>query len=182
MPSAIIHMRRARAADARAIADVHVRTWREAYHDLLPAEFLAALDVDARERHWGSELAVMPADRMPWLADSHGEVVGFASIGPSRDVDAGPATGEIYAIYVVPDFWARGVGADLLRRAEHDLLEHGYTDATLWVLADNERARRFYERAGWWLDGERLDKIGGFEIREVRYRRMLDASRVSRGG
>ncbi|CAN5753214.1 GNAT family N-acetyltransferase [soil metagenome] len=179
MPAAIIHLRRARTSDARAIADVHVRTWREAYRDLLPADFLAALDTDSRERHWSAELSVMPAERMPWLADANGEVAGFASIGPSRDPDAGPASGELYAIYVLPEYWARGVGADLLRRAEHDLLAHGYAEATLWVLADNQRACRFYERRGWRLDGERMDNIGGIEVREVRYRRTLDAARLS---
>ena len=172
--SGVVHMRRARREDARAIAEVHVKTWQHAYRDLLPHDLLAGLDVDARERFWRSELGVMPADRMLWLADSAGEVAGFASVGPSRDADAPASVGEIYAIYVLPECWDRGVGADLLRRAEHDLREHGYAAATLWVLAGNERARRFYERAGWWLDGERTERIGDVEVDEVRYRRVLE--------
>ena len=176
--SGVVHIRRAHRDDAPAIAEVHVRTWQHAYRDLLPADFLAGLSVAARERFWQSELSVLPSDRMPWLADSGGDVAGFASIGPSRDADAPGTTGEIYAIYVLPECWDRGVGADLLRRAERDLVDHGYAEATLWVLAGNDRARGFYERAGWQLGGERTERIGGIEMEEVRYRRLLQASRV----
>jgi ribosomal protein S18 acetylase RimI-like enzyme len=173
----MVHLRRARPTDARAIAQVHVRTWQHAYRDLLPAEFLAGLSVDARESFWRSELDVIPADRAPWLAESNGEVVGFASVGLSRDPDSIGTTGELYCIYVLPECWDKGVGAELLSHAERDLSGHGYREATLWVLADNERARRFYEQAGWHRDGERIDRIGDIEMNEVRYRRTLEPSR-----
>lgn len=176
--SGMVHLRRARSSDARAIADVHVATWRHAYSGLLPDKLLGALSVDARERFWKSELDVTPPDRAPWLADSDGELAGFASVGPSRDADAAPTTGELYTIYVLPEWWDRGVGGELLRHAERDLVDHGYSDATLWVLTTNERARRFYERAGWRLDGERVERMGDIEIEEVRYRRRLQRSPV----
>jgi ribosomal protein S18 acetylase RimI-like enzyme len=174
----VVHIRRARAADARAIAEVHVRTWQSAYRELLPHEFLAGLSVDARERFWQSELEVTPAERMPWLAESDGQVVGFVSTGPSRDADATPSTGEVYAIYVTPDCWDKGVGRDLLHHAENDLRQHGYSEARLWVLADNARARRFYERAAWTVDATRHETIGAVELEEVRYRLALESSRV----
>jgi ribosomal protein S18 acetylase RimI-like enzyme len=173
----VVHMRRARHADARAIAEVHVRTWQEAYRDLLPPQFLAELSIEARERYWQSEIDCTPGDRAPWIADAGDEVVGFASVGPSRDADAGDRTGELYTLYVLPDCWERGVGGDLLRRAEHDLADHGYAEASLWVLAGNERARRFYEKARWRLDGARVEHIGELEMEEVRYRKVLEPSR-----
>lgn len=170
----VVHLRRARDEDARAIAQVHVRTWQHAYRDLLPAQFLAALNVEARERFWRSEIQVVPADRRPWLADREGQVAGFVSVGPSNDADAAPGTGEIYAIYVDPDCWARGVGRNLLLHGERDLAGHGYDEATLWCLAGNERARVFYESAGWDADGgQRRETFGGVEMHEVRYRRPL---------
>lgn len=175
----IVHIRRARADDARAIAQVHVDTWREAYRGLLPAEYLSALSVDRRETFWASELKVTPAERMPWLADSAGTVAGFVSAGPSRDEDAVSATGEVYAIYVRPECWDRGVGRDLLGHAERDLRGHGYTEARLWVLAGNERARRFYEKAGWVAGPARTDHIGDIEVEEVRYSKVLEASRLA---
>ena len=50
----------------------------------------------------------------------------------------------------------------------------GYRDAVLWVLDDNPRARRFYEREGWALDGRtKREEFLGVAITEVRYRRVL---------
>ena len=72
-------------------------------------------------------------------------IVGFASVGPSRDERG---IGELYAIYVEPDQWSTGAGRALIERAE-ERLRHAYGEATLWVLEDNPRARAFYERGGW---------------------------------
>lgn len=176
----VVHIRRAREGDARGMAEVHVRTWQHAYRDLLPVEVLRGLSVDARAEWWQTEIHVVPENRRPWIAESAATIGGFVSVGPSRDALASPATGEIYAIYVAPECWDRGVGRNLLAHGERDLREHGYSDATLWVLADNSRARAFYEAAGWVTDGtERLERIGSHEIGEVRYRRSLDPSRVA---
>lgn len=174
----MVHLRRANESDARGIAEVHVRTWQLAYRDLLPAAYLNALSIEARQRYWATELSVLPAERRPWLAEAAAEVVGFASGGPSRDEGMSPSVGEIYTLYVLPDCWARGVGRNLLDHAVRDLLEHGYDEATLWVLESNERANRFYQQAGWRTDGARkLDRIGDQEVSEVRYRIALERSR-----
>jgi GNAT superfamily N-acetyltransferase len=79
--------------------------------------------------------------------------VGFVSFGPSRDENATPSTGEVPAIYVDPSVMGTGVGRELLEAATAALREAGYARATLWVLEANERARRFYEKAGWAWDG-----------------------------
>lgn len=170
----IADIRRALEEDARAIAEVHVRVWRHAYRELLPAELLAGLSVDARERWWKSQIALLPEERRPWLAEEGGEIAGFVSVGPSRDAEAGLSVGEVYAIYVTPECWDRGVGRTLLEHGVRDLFEHGYSEATLWVLARNVRARRFYEAAGWDADRtERVERFGGQDVTEVRYRRRL---------
>ncbi len=176
----VVHLRRARENDAPAIARVHVGTWREAYRDLVPAAYLAALSLEQREEMWARELKVLPADRKPWVAETRQGIVGFVTGGAARDDDAPAGTGEVYAIYVLPDCWAQGVGRSLLAHAERDLHDHGYSEAVLWVLADNERARQFYELRGWRPDGATKSRDrGGEEQEEVRYRIALDRSRVS---
>ena len=169
----VIRLRRAREDDARAIAEVHVATWRHAYRDLLPADFLDRLSVENRERWWRAELDVLPEKRMPWIAVAPEETIGFVSVGPTRDAGEPATVGEVYTIYVAPRWWDRGIGRNLLQHAQRDLLEHGYTEAMLWVLAGNERARRFYEAAGWRENGERTEDVGGLASPEVRYRRRL---------
>jgi ribosomal protein S18 acetylase RimI-like enzyme len=166
-----IHLRRAAEADAAAIATIHVRSWQRAYRGILPGSFLEGLRVQDREEGWRRIMTTLAADRHPWLAEAGGDVAGFVSAGPSRDDDAGRQTGEVYAIYVDPDCWARGIGRALFSHAIHDLRDHGYDTATLWVLMDNRQARDFYEAAGWQADGaERSDSIGGQACEEVRYR------------
>ena len=149
--------------DAEGIARVHIRTWQAAYAHVFPAERLAAMSVDARAEQWRR----WP----PIVAEDDGEIVGFVSVGASRDDDA---EGELYAIYVDPTRWGTGVGRELIAAGEARLRELGRHDVVLWVLEDNPRARRFYEAAEWRLDGARRPiEFFGVEVPEVRYRKRL---------
>ena len=106
-----------------------------------------------------------------WIAVDGADVVGFVTVGPGRDKDL-PGLGEVRAVYVAPDRWRSGAGSALLAKAETLLGDAGFNDAYLWVLEDNTRARRFYERAGWAPDGARkVVEIGGRPLAEVRYRK-----------
>jgi GNAT superfamily N-acetyltransferase len=165
-------VRPATLADAREIARVHVETWRAAYAHVFPAEFLAGLSIDDRAAL--AEHLLTERSETILVAEVEGRVVGFASGGPSRDDDPGAAPGEVYAIYVEPAAWGRGAGRLLLQRLEEALLGSGFDDATLWVLEDNPRARRFYEAAGWEFDGGReMFSRGGVDAWEIRYRKRL---------
>lgn len=172
----LIGIRRARETDSRALAEVHIHTWRVAYRDQIPAEYLASLDVDLREQRWRDRLSILSADHRPWVATSDNRLVGFVMSGPERNDDDTVNTdlGEVYAINVSPECWSRGVGRNLLARAERDLQDHGYPDAILWCLTGNARARTFYERNGWRFDGTtKMREFGGADIEEVRYRKTL---------
>ncbi len=152
------------AADAEGVARVHVETWQAAYAHALPSEQLEALSLEEaveRHRRWPPEL----------VAEQDGEIVGFVSVGASRD----PGTdGELFAIYVHPEHWGTGVGRALLDAGEEELRRLGHNEAILWVLEDNPRARRFYEIAGWSADGAAREiHIFGFDVDEVRYSKRL---------
>ena len=163
-----VTIRPAGPTDATAIAAVHIASWRGAYAGIVPDEYLASLDVDRREKHWVDSLST-PGART-WLADADGRTIGFATLGPSRDEDADVGDLEIYAIYLDPESWGRGVARDLMRTLLADV-RPGVV-VTLWVLADAERARRFYRRHGFVPDGvERRDDIGGKDLTAVRSRR-----------
>jgi ribosomal protein S18 acetylase RimI-like enzyme len=172
-----IHLRHATERDAPAIAEVHVRSWQQAYRGQLPQSFLDSLSVADRADSWRRWLASTPAaDRPFWVAEVARAVVGFVTTGPSRDEDAPPGTSEVYAIYVAPECWEKGIGSRLLEHAVHDLRRHGYAAATLWCLGTNAQARGFYERARWRTDGAtKREVIGGVETEEVRYRLALAA-------
>jgi len=150
--------------DAEGVARVHVETWQAAYAYALPSEKLQALSVEGAVRRHRTGPPALVAER-------GGEILGFVDVGASRD----PGTdGELFAIYVHPEHWGTGVGRALIEAGEAELRKLGHEDAILWVLDDNPRARRFYELAGWSLDGAARDiHIFGFDVSEVRYAKSL---------
>jgi GNAT superfamily N-acetyltransferase len=146
-------IRLARPGDARAIAEVHVASWRHAYRGLLPDDYLDRLSVDEREKARREHLEDPSSEWGTLVVEDAGRVVGFSTYGPSRDEDATPATGEVPAIYLDPDVIGTGVGRELLAETIVALRAAGFTRASLWVLEGNVRARRFFEKAGWVWDG-----------------------------
>lgn len=164
-------VRAATAADADAIGRVQVETWRAAYRGLMPDEAIARFDVAARQRLWRDALA---RERRPgsatFVAELDGEVVGFADVGACRDEED---AGELYAIYLLPSCWDRGIGRALLERAEESLRSSGFARAILWVMEGNERGERFYRAGGWEQDDRKLDTFQGAEVAELRYRKDL---------
>jgi ribosomal protein S18 acetylase RimI-like enzyme len=196
-----IALREARRGDELAVAELHVRSWQEAYRGIMPAEFLAVLDPRERARRYEFEggeeapttvLAVAAADGLgeegvgddPSLTNSvevrsgssptpFERIAGFAAFGASRDADA-VGFGEIYALYVDPDRYQAGVGRMLMADARGRLREGGFDAAVLWVLRGNERAQRFYEREGWEPDGaQRFEQPYGIVSDVIRFRRSL---------
>lgn len=171
-----MRVRQAVESDASALALVHVRGWQAAYHGLMPQEYLDALDVSQRETTWRRWLRALEPPRAVVVLDHDiDEVVGFAGVGASRDPAADPAlVGELASMYVLPSHWGLGGGRLLMKEAVRSLVQAGFAEATLWVLEANDRARHFYEAAGWLPDGERkTDDSLGFPMDEVRYHRSL---------
>ena len=140
-----LRIRRATVADARAIAEISVRSWQTAYRGIMPDEFLAGMSIDAREVALASRLESDEADKAPaWVADHGGAPIGFVSSGPPRDEDVPLPAAEIYAIYVLPSAWRRGAGRALMTAALDEWQVRGVTTLVLWVLEANSKARSFY--------------------------------------
>jgi GNAT superfamily N-acetyltransferase len=165
-------VRRAGPDDARAIAEVVVSGWQAAYRGILPDDFLDSLRVDAREAAWREMLSRDKDGGTPaWVAERGGQVVGFVSSGPPRDEDVPRPAAEIYAMYVQPQSWRRGLGRNLLDTAGAHWKGRGTRTLVLWVFEANVLARSFYEAMGWQPDGGRQELvIGGTAAFEVRYR------------
>ena len=166
-------IRRAVETDAEAIAALKTRSWQSAYRGQLPDRFLDHLGTELQSRadFWRENISAQSSGKHEiWTAEVEGFLQGFAALGPARrDDEAG--SGEVYALYVDPVHWNRGVGRLLLSHAVQRLFRE-YNNAVLWVLEFNVRARKFYEHAGWAVDaGTKIENLpDGTELLEVRYR------------
>ena len=99
-------------------------------------------------------------------------MIGFAGYGVSRDEDLN-GYGTVFALYVLSEYWGRGVGYALMNEAVARL--DPQAGISLWVLDGNERAIRFYERYGFRFDGHQQEiEIGGEKQteRRMQYRRI----------
>ena len=173
----MVELRDATPADAHGIATVLVQSWRAAYRGLLPDDVLAGLSVDDREQFWSDALTAPPPHSGAVVATIGAAVVGFAATGPPLvPTDrADPTLGDLYALYLKPGLWRRGIGTQLHAAALDRLRSSGFSHAGLWVLETNERAVRFYTRHGW-TDAARTQVEqgpGGTELPERRLHHTL---------
>ena len=139
---------------------VHWQTWREAYNEILPAEFQEQMTLD-KCRFYSQKY---PENTLIALDDA--KVVGFVSYGDFRDSDT--RAGEIFALYVLKEYYGKGVGQQLMQAAFAGLVS--YPEIVLWVLEDNKRAIAFYEKMGFIFDGqEKVIDLG----KAVKEKRMI---------
>ncbi|MFD9344400.1 GNAT family N-acetyltransferase [Streptomyces sp. NPDC060049] len=101
--------------------------------------------------------------------------VGWVCFGPCGTEMSTPGrAGEVYALYVSPDLIGQGIGRRLLDEAHAQMKKQGFEVSVLWVLCDNQRARRFYEQAGYQADGAAQDDVyDEITLTELRYRCVL---------
>ena len=137
---------------------VHWQTWREAYDDLLPAEFQETMTLE-RCRFFSQKY---PENTL--IAMDGKKVVGFISYGNYRDETI--QAGEIIALYVLKDYYGKGVSKQLMHAAFVALDQ--FSEIYLWVLKENKRAISFYQKMGFTFDDqEQILKLGK-PVKELR--------------
>lgn len=137
---------------------VHWQTWREAYDDLLPANYQETMTLE-KCRFFSQKY---PENTL--IAMDGKKVVGFISYGNYRDETI--QAGEIIALYVLKDYYGKGVSKQLMHAAFVALDQ--FSEIYLWVLKDNKRAIAFYQKMGFTFDGqEQILKLGK-PVKELR--------------
>ena len=152
--------------DAVEIARVHVTTWRSAYRNLLPDDFLASLSEAHYTERWTRVIG--DSSSRVFVVEEPEGIVGFANGGRERAGESGFA-GELYAIYVLDSATRRGHGRELVRAVAGALREMKLPDMIVWVLRDNVPARHFYERLGGVYVRSQPTTIGAATREEVSY-------------
>jgi len=164
----MVTIRRARLGDAAAIARVEIETWRETYAGVLPDKALLGMSERRKTATWRAAIAGSKSGARVLVAECSGEgVVGFGSCGPARPSSL-RHDGEVFTLYLLPDFQGRGVGRALLGALFASLAGAGMHSALIWVL-DVNPSRFFYQAMGGAPVARRNEHLWGTAVRAMAY-------------
>ncbi len=144
MSTVLIEIRRAKASDATAVAETHDEAWRNAYQGIIPGAELEKLIARRGPDWWDS--AIRKGSRIA-LMQFGDNIAGYANYGRNRARSL-YYEGEIYEIYLKPEFQGLGFGRRLFSAARKDLAQSGLKSLVIWALSDNEPAVEFYRALG----------------------------------
>ena len=145
------------------ISNIYESSWKYAYKDIIPQDYLDSIPTG----RWANSINKIGMNNL--VVIENGLIIGTASFCKSR-WEQYSNYGEIVSIYFLPAYMGKGYGKHLLKKCVEELNGLGYNNILLWVLENNQRARRFYEKNGFTCSGDFLnDNIGGKELREIMY-------------
>jgi len=144
MSTTLIEVRRAKATDAQAVAETHDEAWRTAYQGIIPGAELEKLIARRGPAWW--ESAIRKGSRVALLVFGD-RIAGYANYGRNRARSL-TYEGEIYELYLRPEFQGLGFGRRLFTAARRDLSQSGLRSMVVWALSDNEPAVEFYRALG----------------------------------
>lgn len=159
-----ILVRRATSADADAVADTYRLSWQQAYLSIIPAPHLGNM-IRRRGSGWWAH-AIRSGDNL-FVVESTNRVVGYGTCGYSRS--SGTQQGEIYELYVQPDYQGVGLGEFLFEACRYSLDQRRLRGLIVWTLAQNTAASDFYWRRGGRPIKQRYDVIGGKQLEKLAF-------------
>ena len=160
-----IGVRRAKASDATAIAAVHDEAWRLAYRGIIPGGNLERMIMRRGPAWW---LKAIDRKATVLVIEVGGAICGYATTGPSR-MRMLPFSGEIYEIYLKPEYQGLGFGRLLFDAAREELKRVGFKSFSVRALAENEAAQGFYGRMGGRRVAETAERVGDRSLPVVVY-------------
>lgn len=165
MATDLISIRPALLRDAPHLARTHEETWRSTYQGIIPHLSLSRMIARHNGLWW--ERAIFKG--VPILVlDYNGETVAYTTFGPSR-MRGSPFDGEIYELYVRPEFQGVGFGGKLFRAARTRLEERRLHGLVIWALADNDMACAFYLQLGGQPLSEGIERFGEVTLRKIAF-------------
>jgi ribosomal protein S18 acetylase RimI-like enzyme len=161
-----IDIRPARVADAAAVAAVHDEAWRLAYRGIIPGRELERMVARRGPVWWAG--AIRRGSRIAVLTVA-GTTAGYASYGRNRAAALGVG-GEIYELYVRPEYQGIGLGTRLFGATRKELGARGLEGLAIWALADNDLACRFYAGLGGKAAARGTERFGETTLEKLAYR------------
>jgi ribosomal protein S18 acetylase RimI-like enzyme len=165
MHTVVIEIRRARSSDAVPLADTHDLAWRTAYQGIIPGPELDKL-INRRGAEWWDG-AIRKGSRISILQFGD-TVAGYANYGRNRARSLA-YDGEIYELYLRPEFQGLGYGRRLFSAVRRDLAQSGIKSLIVWALSDNTPAVAFYRALGGRPVARSGEKFGNKMLDKIAY-------------
>ena len=144
MDALTIDIRPAELEDTWQVADTHRTSWQYAYDGLLPYKSMRQM-FERRNTKWWKQAICGSANVL--VLDVGGEIAGYSTLGINR-VGELQQGGEIYELYLKPEFLGIGLGRKLFTESRRFLNSLGYRGCIVWSLKDNDNAIQFYHAMG----------------------------------
>ena len=165
MSTVLIEIRRAKPYDAEAVADAHDDAWRTAYQGIIPGAELERL-INRRGAAWWDS-AIRKGSRIALLQFGE-KVAGYANYGRNRARSL-HYDGEIYELYLRPEFQGLGFGRRLFTAARRDLAQSGLKSLIVWALSENDTAVAFYRALGGKTVARSSEKFGARVLDKIAF-------------
>jgi GNAT superfamily N-acetyltransferase len=163
-----VKIRYATQDDAHVLGLVYSQSYQAAFRGIIPDKLLE--DVFSPEkREAGLLKEIMEGSPINAILYCEDKPAGILTYGRAKDDDMEDSSIEILRIYLHPSYWGQNIGAELMNWGVKELRQRGYTRLILWVIEDNLRARKFYEKLGFVHDGETRTINVGKELKDLRY-------------
>lgn len=163
MKTLSIEIRRAEPQDARAIADAHRQAWQHTYSGIIPHRPLTDM-LERRGESWWRKATRGPATLL--VVDVAGTIAGYATLGLNRARSL-PQEGEIYEIYMRPEYQGIGLGYRLFGEARRLLKTLGCNGTVVWCLEESEHADRFFRSNGGMDIAEGMEAFGETSLKKI---------------
>jgi ribosomal protein S18 acetylase RimI-like enzyme len=169
----MVPIKSATKEDISTLAALHVASKQIGYAPFCSDDYINGLNTADYKKNWVKWLE--SGSNVLLAFDEDNNALGFISFGGiqtrlKEDRGIMPSwPGEIYALYVHPDHWGKGVAQSLMRAATEPMRKNYWDKALLWVIDKNKRAISFYEQMGGQRVGKQKSDIGEQEMTEIAF-------------
>ena len=168
--TAPVSIRLAVPDDAPMMAEVIMRSWEAAYKGIIPEDFIMQKNSTRLEQ---ARASFSRENTTRYVIELDKNIVGIMTVAPPNDDDVDESFYELHNIYLLPEYYRQGIGTIAMEFAYQIARDLGKTEMTVWLLAENLSAKRFYEKCGFTTDGSLKITEYGIPLQSIRMRKTL---------
>lgn len=165
-----ITIRLATPQDALDMAEVIMRSWEEAYKDIIPRDFIIEMNATRPALY---KRVITEDNQNSYVIECDGKIAGIMKISVPQDSDVDDEYYELHYIYLHPEYYRKGIGTKALEFAFKKARAIKKRYMILWVLKDNINSIKFYEKQGFIADGVTKTVEYGKVLGDIRMRKSL---------